>query len=703
MKKNTIYLIIILVLGIVYLSISISQIFINNSVSKLTGTLDEIPQTVIEGGSVADPGVPSSTSTDAPVSTIPTDTLPALTPAVTPTPDTTPVTEITPTPTISPEDTECNHIMDNEWTSVDGTHFHRCTVEGCNYTDEPEICSGGNASCTEKAICSKCNSPYGDLSDHIWSENFAYCDASGHSRVCITPNCSAHSAMEIHIPGEDATQTTPQLCTVCSYQITAPLGHTHNITKIEKTDPDCTKHGNIEYYICSGCDGKYFDKEANEKIANDSEIIISPVGHDLTPATCSNPEKCKNCNYTVGTALSHKAGTKLYSDKNYHWNKCTHCDSKINKEPHCPGKEATETTPQTCTECGYVINDVIVHTHKYSTELKYDSEYHWRECTCSEKKDYAQHFDDNSDKKCDICTYPMPTPEPSDTEVPETTTPSDTIIQEGDKLEDILKPAQITLLRPVASGVLTKKSSNAIIDYSNYTDGYVMVKFTVDIDVRLKVQVHGPTTTYTYDIEPFEWNVFPLSDGNGQYRVKVLKNLEGTRYISVLSLTFDAELKDEFAPFLRPNQYVNYENATNTMNKAAELCTGKTDTLDKVAAIYSYVVNTLSYDYKKAATVQSGYLPDLDQVLAAKKGICFDYASLMTGMLRTQNIACKLIVGYADEGYHAWISVWTSDKGWVDGAIFFDGIKWQLMDPTFVSVGGNSAMDGVVYTTKYVY
>ena len=288
---------------------------------------------------------------------------------------------------------------------------------------------------------------------------------------------------------------------------------------------------------------------------------------------------------------------------------------------------------------------------------------------------------------------------------PETTTiPSDTALQEGDKLEDILKPAQITLLKPVASGVLTKSNSSAIIDYSNYKDGYVMIKFVVDIDVRLKVQIQGPTTTYTDNIEPLEWTVFPLSDGNGKYSFKVLKIISGTRYVTVLSLaSVDIQLEDEFAPFLRPNQYVNYENAVNTMNKGAELVGSKTDTLEKVEAIYTYVIKTLKYDYDKAATVESGYLPDLDQVLADKKGICFDYASLMAGMLRSQGIACKLIVGYADEGYHAWINVWTSDKGWVDGVIFFDGTEWKLMDPTFVSVGGNSAMNGVVYTAKYVY
>ena len=125
--------------------------------------------------------------------------------------------------------------------------------------------------------------------------------------------------------------------------------------------------------------------------------------------------------------------------------------------------------------------------------------------------------------------------------------------------------------------------------------------------------------------------------------------------------------------------------------------------------IYDYVVANLTYDKAKASSVQSGYLPVLDSVLASKKGICFDYAALMTGMLRSQGVPCKLVVGYAGTVYHAWINVWTEETGWIDGVIYFDGTAWQRMDPTFASSGGGSDAimqyigDGKNYTQKYVY
>ena len=102
------------------------------------------------------------------------------------------------------------------------------------------------------------------------------------------------------------------------------------------------------------------------------------------------------------------------------------------------------------------------------------------------------------------------------------------------------------------------------------------------------------------------------------------------------------------------------------------------------------------------------YLPDIDETLSTKKGICFDYASLMSAMLRSQRIPTKLDVGYSGEVYHAWISCYVDEVGWVDGISKFDGRHWSLMDPTLAA--SNSATnvkkyvgDGSNYTTKYTY
>jgi len=260
-----------------------------------------------------------------------------------------------------------------------------------------------------------------------------------------------------------------------------------------------------------------------------------------------------------------------------------------------------------------------------------------------------------------------------------------------------------------ASGELVKENNKAIIDYSNTEDGYVMVRYLQKTNKKLKAQVKGPSTTYTYNIDAKEWEVFPLSDENGRYQITVLENVSGSKYAVVLSVSVDVELEDEFAPFLRPNQYVDYSDAPKTVARAEKLTKGVKDPIKKVEKVYNYVIKNFTYDKEKAKTVKSGYLPDLDKVYKEKKGICFDYASLMTAMLRSQDVPCKLVVGYAGEVYHAWINVYVEGEGWVDGIIFFNGSSWERMDPTFASSAKQSKSimkyigDGENYTAKYFY
>ena len=50
-----------------------------------------------------------------------------------------------------------------EWVSDnDGKHTRKCIVDGCD-AFETENCSGGNATCTEKAVCDVCGKAYGEL------------------------------------------------------------------------------------------------------------------------------------------------------------------------------------------------------------------------------------------------------------------------------------------------------------------------------------------------------------------------------------------------------------------------------------------------------------------------------------------------------------------------------------------------------------
>ena len=272
-------------------------------------------------------------------------------------------------------------------------------------------------------------------------------------------------------------------------------------------------------------------------------------------------------------------------------------------------------------------------------------------------------------------------------------------------------PASAATVRtPTASGQVNYGNSLVTIDASNSSEGYVMVRYT-GRNPKIKVQISKDgIETYTYNLNSSgNYEVFPFSEGNGSYTIKVFENISGNQYSQAFSQTISVQLTSELSPFLYPNQFCNYTASSAAASLADELTRDSGDELTKVANVYNWVVDNISYDTDLAATVTSGYLPDVDTVLAKKKGICFDYAALMTSMLRMEDVPTKLVVGYSGSAYHAWISVYTKASGWIDNVIYFDGNTWKLMDPTFASNGKRSAAimkyigDGSNYRTRFSY
>ena len=249
------------------------------------------------------------------------------------------------------------------------------------------------------------------------------------------------------------------------------------------------------------------------------------------------------------------------------------------------------------------------------------------------------------------------------------------------------------VLTPSADGVTVYQNDFASIDASNTSQGYVMVKYN-GTNEKVKLQITCPDQScYTYLIsDRGAYDTFPLTAGNG----------------SSLTQSINVSIEDEFLPFLYPNQYVNFHADSQAVSKGCDLAKDTYSDLDVVQNIYNYVIKNISYDTEKAQNVSYGYVPDVDDTLSSKKGICFDYAALMTSMLRSQNIPTKLEVGYSGDAYHAWISTYIDDKGWVDDIIQFDGDTWQIMDPTLAATNDSAAVkkyvgDGSHYVVKYTY
>lgn len=261
------------------------------------------------------------------------------------------------------------------------------------------------------------------------------------------------------------------------------------------------------------------------------------------------------------------------------------------------------------------------------------------------------------------------------------------------------------VLSPAADQTPCYTSDVTTIDASHTDEGYLMVDYTGS-NKKVKLQITGSDqVTYTYDLHG-GYEVFPLTAGNGNYTVTVFENISDTNYATAMSEELSVTITNEFGPYLYPNQYVNFNEDSLAVAEASSLASSANSDLDVVAAVYNYIISNFTYDYDKAATVASGYLPDVDEVFTTRTGICFDYASVMATMLRSQGIPTRLEVGYMEDVYHAWISTYIEEIGWINGIIEFDGNQWEMLDPTFASTSKSPQKfiaDNPKYTTKYVY
>ena len=117
-----------------------------------------------------------------------------------------------------------------EWVSNgDGTHTRQCTVDGCNGL-ETKDCSGGKATCAEKAVCEVCGKAYGEL------------DPKNHTDLK-------------HIPAKAATEDA---------------------------------EGNIEYWYCGGCNKYYSDKDGTKEIAK-ADTVTAKLPKSPKTGDNSNP------------------------------------------------------------------------------------------------------------------------------------------------------------------------------------------------------------------------------------------------------------------------------------------------------------------------------------------------------------------------------------------------------------------------------
>lgn len=219
-----------------------------------------------------------------------------------------------------------NHsgILNNDWKSNDTNHWKEYAC--CGAHAEEAAHSGGTATCQNKAVCSTCNKPYGDLGSHVPASTWSK-DASGHWHACQTPNCNEQLAFTAHTPGPAATEDAPQLCTICSYELAPALEHTH-----------------VWGAWISNGDGTHTRTCAKDGSHTETNACSGGI------ATCQNSAICSTCNTAYGAKdmTNHTGGTEVrgsveattstegYTGDTY----CKGCNTKLADGKTIPKKDS---------------------------------------------------------------------------------------------------------------------------------------------------------------------------------------------------------------------------------------------------------------------------------------------------------------------------------------------------------------------------
>ena len=152
-----------------------------------------------------------------------------------------------------------DHNPANAWSSNETSHWKDCQTDGCTHKSNEGLHNGGEATCTNKSVCSVCGVQYGEVDD------------SNHKHTEVR---DAKKATE-----QEKGYTGDTWCLDCNKKIAEgkdieKLEHKPVLVKAEEAT--AAEEGNIEYYYCENC-GKYYSDKAGTKEIAEKDTVVSKL------------------------------------------------------------------------------------------------------------------------------------------------------------------------------------------------------------------------------------------------------------------------------------------------------------------------------------------------------------------------------------------------------------------------------------------
>ena len=324
------------------------------------------------------------------------------------------------------------HEHNGNWTSNgDGTHSRHCT---CNVV-ETQNCSGGTATCTQRATCTVCGAEYGDVLGHDFTTSWTH-DDNEHWKQCsrcdekddvgphtwnsgtvtTAPTCTKAGEKTYSCNKCDATKIEPIPATGHSWKSDWTSDATHHWHECTNKNCDVTDNAGKKGYaehsggkatctqnaVCEFCKAEY-----GEKLPHDFTAETVDAKYLKSAATCTEKavyyKSCAVCGlssegtadeatFFSGNVLDHDWGAWMQnSDEKTHTRICKR-DTSHTETENCHGGTATCTAKAVCTVCGGEYGEMAAHS--FTTE-KAEAQYLKSAATCTEKAIYY--------KSCAVC------------------------------------------------------------------------------------------------------------------------------------------------------------------------------------------------------------------------------------------------------------------------------------------------------------